>query len=54
MSHYQSISRPDGPLTDDVVVALLAELGETMPARSRDRRGRFTRRHTSRRSRSNP
>lgn len=33
MSRYQSIRRPDGPLTADLLVALLAELGETAPAR---------------------
>jgi hypothetical protein len=33
VSRYQSIRRPDGPLTDDLLIALLAELGETAPAR---------------------
>ncbi|MDQ7905512.1 hypothetical protein RB614_13360 [Phytohabitans sp. ZYX-F-186] len=33
MSRYQTIRRPDGPITDELLIALLAELGETVPAR---------------------
>jgi hypothetical protein len=34
MSRYQTVRRPGGPLTSDVLVRLLAELGETAPRRT--------------------